>query len=231
MSNRAKKEWRKTLATLTPTEEILINGRKLKIRPFNVKHLVELRDADSRELPIKTLQAVSWCVFDKMSIDELTAHDVELITMTARKLSTPKLKHKYVCQCGKENTVSAYLNHVHIKENDLPSAFTLNQRLSLEMRKPTLIELIHYEAGGEIGLANLVMRCVKSLTIEGTKQVVGVDVELQELGEMFEYLDVGTFRKMAEYVSDMPEMILPIPVVCECGNQDVHTLYGSEIFE
>ena len=226
----------------------LSNGTKVKIRAMLVKEykLLMLANATNDKKEENLVRILQNCIVSKdIDIDLLPIFDLEVIYLHIWHLSkgswlvpiTFSCQNKVKQEDGTDKTCNT---KIELKVNTATATVSsapaeniikVNEQLSVEMRYPTVGEIEYFDMDRSKDVFEMIMRCIKSVYLNGDQFVVGVDLSNEELVNIIEYLDEGTFVKMGSFIQDMPRISVEFPVVCpSCGHREVHRLVGLNDF-
>ena len=242
------------------TKVTLLDGREIRIRAFLMKEFKLLMmanesDSDYEKVLVQVLQS---CVLDDIDVETLPIFEIENMYLTLWKLSkgistipvvfkctnsvekhTPIVDESgfptndvttTIHQCDTEIKVSVNLNQVKLSES-VDTRILLNDKLTIQMRYPNILESEYFDIKSESDIFDMVNRCIDVVELESEVLKVGVDIEFEEVSDLMEYINDVEFAKLADFVSDIPQVSISIPVKCpSCGHQEPITLKGLSDF-
>lgn len=239
------------LASVQQSNLTLSDGKKIRVRAFLMREFKILMLASESESNMEDsiIQVLKGCVMTPgIDLEKLPIFDVETIYVAVWKLSkgTSIIPVKFTCtntvmkmgedeverevQCNGEIKVNANLNKAKLSK--VPdSNVVISDNLRVEMRYPTVYETEFFDVKKESDLFDLVLRCVRSVTMNEETMVVGTDVSYEELVEIMDYIDDTGFAKMASFVNQLPQLSLTLAVKCpDCGHCEPVELVGLADF-
>jgi hypothetical protein len=188
--------------------------KEFKFRPFLVKEEKLLLIAKESEEPTDILvaikQIVTNCCLDELDTDELTIFDLEYTFLKIRSFSVDNIVnisfrdvddgqlYDFEIDLDTIKVVFPKQNDPNIKIDDnsgfimkYPSAALYSDDTFLDIEKEHMFELI--------------IRCVKQI-YNGDEVYDSEDLSPEEIGDFLEALDLKTFSKVQEFLSNSPTM-------------------------
>lgn len=237
------------LESVQQTNVVLSNGTKVRVRAFLVREFKLLMMANESGVSINDtiVQVIGGCIVGKKKIDvsTLPIFDLETIYIAIWKLSkgTSIIPVMFVCNntvtnesgesvvCGTEVKVNVNINKAKLSTQVNDTNIKINDRLSVKMRYPNVLESEYFVITKESDTFNVIMRCIDSVTLNDETMVVGTDIEPSELAEVMDYIDEAGYAKLVDFVSEMPTTTLDIAVKCQCcGHTEPVRLRGLSDF-
>ena len=235
------------------SEVTLHDGRTVKIRAFVMKEMKLLMMAhesgSGHEQAL--IQVLKSCILDELDVETLPLFDVEHLYLQLYKLSKGNsiIPVTFRCindverivgdeltprktKCNTEIKSNANLNQVKMSEAP-DSIVKITDQLTIEMRYPNVLEQEFFDMKKESDIFNLINRCVSKIYMGPTVHIVGDDIGYDEVAEVMQYVDDVGFTKLAEFINDIPQVELTIPLVCpSCGHSEPVILTGiSDFFD
>ncbi|HZG12311.1 MAG TPA: hypothetical protein VEZ91_09975 [Kurthia gibsonii] len=236
MNEKLKAALKAAIKTATVT---LSDGKKVSIRPIMASEIrlayeETERGENSNDL---MLTIIKRCVTSgNLDVSQLPIHDFEKLYFEIYKLgrSSPVLTIPFVCrneidgvECGSDIEVQANLNTAMVS-SEPERMVQLTDRISVQMRYPTVIESELFNIEKYSDLYDLAWRLVEAVIIEGQTMKVGLDVKPEDLTDLTEYLDQDAITKLLRFAAEIPTITLDVPVRCpKCGHYEPYRLSGT----
>lgn len=251
----SKPDLKQTLLTamqqsVQQTEVKISTGQKIRVRAFLMKEMKMLMLANESNSSIEDtiVQIVNNCILTEgVRIELLPIYDIETLYLALFKLSkgTPLIPASFTCQneietdpetgrvikrCG--NTIKVNINLNTAKLTNTPNnEVVVNEHITVIMRYPNITELEYFNIQKESDLFNLILRCVHKVRMGDEVYEVGKDVPYEDLIEIMEYASEEAISKLSEFVSNIPQHEINIPLKCKgCGHEEIVTLTGVHSF-
>lgn len=238
------------LDAVQQTTVTLSNGKKVRVRAFLVREFKLLMMANESGVSINDtiIQVIGGCIIDKknkIDVSDLPIFDLETLYIAIWKLSkgTSIIPIMFVCnnivkneegndvQCGTEVKINVNINKAKLSSQISDTDIIINKTLSVKMRYPNILESEYFVIEKESDTFNVIMRCIESVTLNNEKMVVGTDIDPNELSDIMDYIDEDGYKKMAEFVGEMPTTTLDVAVKCQCcGHSEPVRLRGLSDF-
>ncbi|MGL6228635.1 MAG: hypothetical protein ACRC3J_05445 [Culicoidibacterales bacterium] len=224
----------------------LIDGREVKLRAFLVKEyklLMMANEANSNYEKV-LIQVLQSCVLDDTDVETLPIFEIENLYLNLWKLSkgistipvmfkcTNNVKNEDGTEtsCDTEIKVVVNLNTVTLS-NEVENRIVLNDSLTIQMRYPNILEAEYFDIKQESDVFDMVNRCIDVIEFNGDVMKVGTDIDFEEVSEIMEYVDDKGFEKLSDFVGEIPQVTISIPVKCpKCGHQEPVVLKGLTDF-
>lgn len=217
----------------------LSDGKKVTIRPMLMKEMKIIMNAtENKKEPEEFMtEIIKNCVQEKINIDTLTIFDFERLSFEIWKLArtSPIMSSPFVCknevdgkECGTDIMVDINLNTVALSRE--PETFIkLNKNISVKMRYPNKTEQALFDLTNEADFFDLCWRLVEEVHSNGQIMKVGIDIQIEELLELNEYVSSEEITPMFEFVNNMPRLIMDVAVKCPCcGHHEAVRLKGLD---
>lgn len=219
----------------------LSDGKKVTVRPMLVKEIKIIMDAKENDKdPSEFMtEIIKNCIEEKINLDSVTIFDFEQLSFEIWKLArnSPIIGIPFVCkneidgkECGTDIVVDSNLNTVTLSREP-ETLIKLNNNVSVKMRYPNKTETEFFDLTNEADFFDLCWRLVEEVHFNGQVMKVGIDIPLEELLELTEYVSAEEMTPMFEFVNNMPHLVMDVAVKCPCcGHHEAVRLNGiSEI--
>ncbi|MCW0507027.1 gp26 family baseplate hub assembly chaperone [Aeromonas piscicola] len=204
----------------------LSDGKKVTIRPMLMKEMKIIMNAtENKKEPEEFMtEIIKNCVQEKINIDTLTIFDCERLSFEIWKLArtSPIMSSPFVCknevdgkECGTDIMVDINLNTVALSREP-ETLIKLNKNISVKMRYPNMTEQAFFDLTNEADFFDLCWRLVEEVHFNNQVMKVGIDIQLEELLELNEYVSSEEITPMFEFVNNVPHLVLDVPVKCPC---------------
>lgn len=228
----------KPLYTLT----VPSTGKKVKFRPFLVKEekvlLLALESKDSQQIFDAMNNTIAACIPD-LDTDTLASFDVEYIFTQLRTKSVGESASvKIACaieRCGEDNEINIPLSEIQVKglEGKANNVVTINDDIKVEMKWPNFNELTDKElldAADTDKVLGLIRKCMVAILTD-EERILVKNESVQEINDFLESMNQGQFRRIQEFVENMPRLEHDITFNCvKCGAINNHKLQGMNDF-
>lgn len=219
-----------------PTYEIKIpsTGKEITIRPFLVKEekllLMAIQSDEDLEIISTTKQVINNCILTEgIDVDKLPFFDVDYIFIALRAKSVGEsLDIKFTCNMPDENGNScntvfdAKINITNVKLKE-PQSSSLNISLSngmtVKMKYPsyTMMKIINEDEDVMTKKIKLIASCI-DMIVDGEQVHTIKDVTQNELAEFIESLTQQQFKKLEQFVDNLPSFVITTQATCsKCG--------------
>lgn len=190
--------------------------KKLKIRPMLVKEEKILLMAKTSDDPTAILpaikQVVNNCIVDNdVDIDKLALFDIEYLFIKIRSFSVSNVV-KVSYRDNSDDKIYDFeidLNTVEVQfPKDIDKTIKMTDTTGIIMKYPDASLYSDQEflnSSPEEIIENLITRCIDKV-YDGDQIFDNKSFTLQEVKEFVEQLDVNTYEKMKEFLSDLPKL-------------------------
>lgn len=222
----------------TPTFELTLpsNNKKIKFRPFLVKEhkiLLTMSEAENEEVSRIIRELVDVCTFNKLKVDDLPHFDIEYIFMNLRAKSIGEMVDVNInCECGNKIPTQFNIEEVKVeKSNEHTSKIMLTDSVGIEMRYPTIDEVIGvFATNDNKKVVELIIKNIKSIftadEVWDTKEQTR-----EELEEFVFSLTKKQFEQLEEFFVTAPKVVQVIEADCsKCGKHNSVRLEGLQNF-
>jgi hypothetical protein len=191
-------------------------GKELKFRPYLVKEEKILMMAkESKEvkdifMSIKTVLAAC-CLEKKFDVEHLPLFDLETLFLRLRAVSVSNMETILITDTedGKQYMEKVDFNDIHVKFPEVKQdpIIKIGSDLAIQMKYPSASI---YEDDNEAIMKKLETGQVYELIISCIDKIFNKDVLLdlkgEDLKEFLDTLDIPTYRKMKEFLVNMPRL-------------------------
>ncbi|WP_175044337.1 hypothetical protein [Aeromonas hydrophila] len=235
MNEKLKAALKASIKSATVT---LSDGKKVSIRPIMAAEYRLMVEETEKGLNTNDLMIsiIKRCITSgNLDVDKLPIHDFERIYFEIYKLgrSNSMITIPFVCrneidsvECGSDIEITANLNMAMVS-SEPERMVQLTDRISVQMRYPTVIESELFNIEKYSDLYDLAWRLVEAVIIDGQTMKVGLDVKPEDLTDLTEYLDQDAITKLLRFAAEIPTITLDVPVKCpKCGHYEPYRLSG-----
>ncbi|QLH66488.1 hypothetical protein HXV88_08485 [Aeromonas veronii] len=227
------------MASIKKKVVTLSDGKKVTVRPMLMKEIKIIMNAkENKKEPEEFLaEIIKSCIEEKINIDTLTIFDFEKLSFEIWKLARtdPNISVPFVCknevdgkECGTDIKVDCNLNTVALSR-DPETLIKLNSNISVKMRYPNKTEQAFFDLTNEADFFDLCWRLVEEVHFNNQVMKVGIDIKLEELLELNEYVSSEEITPMFEFVNNMPHLVMDVAVKCPCcGHHEAVRLNGID---
>jgi len=245
-------------AVTIPTFKVrLYNGESITVRSIVMKeyrNLLLAKDGSTEGVDhIDAIeQVVKNCIIDDIDIEELTAYDFELIFVKAFEFGTGDSKISVNFQCTNKvskdeseelspcaSLIKANIDISKIKpsvkaenhdSNELYKQFEIQDGIYVVINKPTFKDTAFFDNSSAEGIITSIMHNFKSIQVEDIETDM-LDIDNDDLDELFERISPQLIKEMFEYVSSIPRIQYTLKMKCpSCGKGYTQVLTGIEDF-
>lgn len=213
------------------------NGKEITIRPFLVREekllLMALESGDEREIIDTTKQIVNNCIVDgDVDVNKLPFFDVDYLFIALRAKSVGEsVEIKFTCnafsaakgdRCG--HVFPAKIDVANcsvIKRDDIPMDIRLNDKVSVRMKYPsyTTMKMILNDDNVIEKKISIMVGSIEHI-MDGENIMTPKDFTSEDLFDFIESLTQEQYRKLENFVDNLPSFIIQTEAVCEaCGYQ------------
>lgn len=212
--------------TIPSTKEVI------KVRPFNVREekilLIALESKDADEIITTTKQIIGNCLIDStLDINKLPYFDVDYIFVFLRAKSVgDNVEVQMTCNnetdkglCGNRFLADLDISKVDIiKDDNISDDIKIDKDKGIKMKYPNYATIKRIEFGNEIDRkTNTIVNCIDH--IYDKKGIYSAkDHSKEELKNFVEDLTEENYRKLEEFVDNMPTFAVVLEKECnKCG--------------
>lgn len=215
-------------------------GKEVHYRPYLVKEekilLMAIESKDEKQAMRAMADTITACVQEEIPPRSLTTFDVEHMFTKIRTKSVGETAVVGIkCgECGESNDVEVDLDSVKLSEHDESPMIELTDRISIEMKHPSFLEMSEF-AGREGAseheyVFQTIVKCVAAI-VDGDERTAAEDVPPSELSEFIESFTSMQFKKVAEWVNNTPRLKHSVEFTCgKCGHENTRVLEGFQSF-
>jgi hypothetical protein len=214
-----------------PTYDINLpsNGKTIKIRPFLVKEekllLMAIESKDNENIIKTTKQVINNCIISgDIDLEKMPFFDVDYLFIALRAKSIgEKIETSYVCnnevdgqKCGGVFEADIDISNCVIQKNDdITMDITLSSKLSIKMRYPSysIMKMITGNESNFQKKIRIIASCIDRV-VNGDKIYSNKDFSKEELIEFIEGLINEQYKKLEEFVDNLPSFAIETSGVC-----------------
>ena len=224
-----------------PKYEVTIpsSGKKTRFRPYLVKEEKALMMAFETGDQITGLNGVidtiNACLDDPIDRKKLTSFDVEYLILKIRSKSVgEKIDINVKCkECEHSTSTSVVTDDIKVSESKHDKLITLTDKISLEMKYPSLDIISKFNDKSESqteDLFKLVALCIDTILTEEER----IDVKDNTEEELLDFLGSLTgeqFKKLSDFLSGIPKLSHAIKFKCsKCEKENEIIVEGLASF-
>lgn len=221
------------------------NGRVVTFRPFLVKEekiLLLAMEAGDTKAQNKALRDILVnCIYDDIKIDALPMFDIEYLFIQIRGKSVGEVLEPIVScpECKVTGKLKVRLDEIGVdmnKRKETPYKIMVSDTIGMTLVYPSMNSVAGTGAdkkGKEadaIVMFKVISKCIESIfDAENTHNPK--DYSDKELNEFIEGIPSEAFKKVVEFISDMPRVEKNVHFKCpSCGCEKEFLLQGIEDF-
>jgi|SaaInlV_150m_DNA_3_1039698.scaffolds.fasta_scaffold00487_2 hypothetical protein len=213
--------------------------KKWKYRSFTVKEekilLMALESKDEKAMVSAILQIIDNCTFGNIkNLSDLPFFDIEYMFIKMRQKSVGDTINatKRCTKCDEEIPIEIDLNKVQVDLKDKPNPLIeITENIGMELRYPSGDNLEMVNGDTDIDkMFNVVIHLIKSI-YEGDVVHKPSDYTDEELMSFVESLPDTVFKKVNEFMANMPKTVYEATMPCPiCNTVNVIRLEGLSSF-
>ena len=191
----------------------VINCRAFTLREY--KGLIKAKLEGTVDVVI--LDLVKNCT-DAVGLNKQES-ELLIIKLWAHSLGEVNHEHTWVCSCGREQEVP--LNFTHAQINAPSEALVYEfENFKVKFKYPELFD--------DSNSALMIAKCIACIEVEGS--VIKVDdLSDEELDDLYAAISSESLKEISAMLL-APEVVLAVPISCECGESHVHVIKGLKEF-
>lgn len=212
-------------------------GKNTRFRPFLVKEekvlMLAMESKDERLMLDAVADTIVACIEDEIDKRKLTTFDIEYLFTKIRAKSVGEVSRVSIkcSKCEHENEIGINIDEVKMQVKQTDSMIKLEDNLSLEMKWPTLEDLMQLPK--EISAANiLTMLRIAMVAIHTDEERIDLNESSdQEVEEFIESMNTQQFAKVRDYMDSLPALRHKVEFDCtNCSEHNELTLEGMQSF-
>jgi ribosomal protein L44E len=221
----------------TPKYELTLpsTGKKIKFRPYLVKEekilMLAAETKDPNQIMDAIIDTVSACVSTKLDVSKLTTFDLEYLFIKLRAKSVgEKVSLSLKCKsCEHDNEYEMDLDSIVCDSRPNNSIIELDDKVSVQMRYPSYVNLKEVEDEGEMGF-NILASSLEAVYADDER--IDMEDETEEsIRRFLESMTREQFKKVSEFLMDIPKVSYDIDFDCtKCGEHTHIELRGIQDF-
>ena len=224
----------------TPKYDLIIpsTGQQVRYRPYLVKEekvlMLALESKDTKTAIKSIVDTIEACVQDPIDTSKLKIFDVEYMFTQIRSKSVGETSEIILkCKsCNVENEISVKIDDINVTVPKVENIIQLTDSISLKLKWPNYKSLTDIEQNGTVTdqTFDMVIKCMDSILTE-EEQMSFSDYSKEEILEFIDGLTQAQFKKIKDYISQMPRLRHDIDFGCvACGEENKYTLEGIQDF-
>jgi hypothetical protein len=218
-----------------PTYDITLpsTGKTIKIRPFVVKEekllLMAIESGDNENIIKTTKQVINNCIVSgDLDLEKMPFFDVDYLFIALRAKSIGEsIETSYICnnevngnKCGGVfEAVIDISNCVIEKKDDISMDIILSSKIAIKMKYPSysIMKMITGNESNFQKKIRIISSCIDRIT-NGDQVYSSKDYSKEELVEFIEGLTSEQYKKLEEFVDNLPSFTIETSGVCpKCG--------------
>ena len=219
------------------------NGRVVTFRPFLVKEekiLLLAMEAGDTKAQNKALRDILVnCVYDDIKIDALPMFDIEYLFIQIRGKSVGEVLEPIVScpECKTTGKLKVRLDEIGVdmnKRKETPYRVMVSDTVGMTLIYPSMNSVAGTDKKGKetdaTAMFKVISKCIESIFDAETTHNPK-DYSDKELNDFIEAIPSESFKKVVEFISDMPRVEKKVPFKCpSCGYEKEFLLQGIEDF-
>jgi hypothetical protein len=223
------------------TTNLPSNNKKLTYRPFTVEEekilLIAQAAADVDSMVLAMKQIIRNCVADEIDVDEMPSFDIEWLFLQLRSKSVGNILELRAEEDGKEIQIRCNLDDVKVKKATISHKVLLSeeQKIGVVLRYPTfsvIEKLSNFNSDGK-DQTKLAFELFKEIIVSIYDATDVYDVKQAEEGELDHFLgslNAEQFKKIQDFLEDMPYIYLDVKYKTPSGEEKSFRLQGLQDF-
>ena len=221
--------------------ELPSSGEKINMRPFLVREekvlMIALESNDVEQISKAVRNIIASC-YDLPDMDKLTVFDIEYLFLQLRAKSVGESMNIQIkCQdedCKELTPISINVDDVTIINKEQEKTILLDKEMGvgIEMKYPSLelISSLDVDKLGSIeGIMELIIDCVDSI-FDNENLYPASDQTKEELLDFIESLSSEQFKKVQNFLQEVPAVYYKADYDCKCGKKQEIELRGLNSF-
>ena len=215
-------------------------GETVAFRPYLVKEekvlMLAFESKDTGQAAKAIGNTLNACAQDEgFNAFKCTTYDVEYIFTVLRTKSVGETSDVIIkcSECEAKNDVKVQLDDIDVGDARIKrETIKLTDSVSIDMAYPQYGSLTKITASGETLEDSIAMigTCIESINTEDERYGRD-DFSDKELDEFMESLTTDQFKRMTEFLKDIPKLEHDITFKCvKCGHDNVTKLSGMQDF-
>jgi len=214
-------------------------GKEITYRPYLVREekilMIAMESEDIKQIEIALLDIISACTDESCNTDKMTRFDTEYIFSKLRSKSVGETSEVGIkCEkCSHENKVVVEIDAVQVTEKP-DTKIDLAEGTGIVMKFPSMKdykELQSIETDSDVdAIFNVIISSIESI-YQGEDLFQANEHTKQELHDFVDSLNTVQFKKIQQFISDMPQAYINVKFDCEeCNHSHDHDLKGMANF-
>ena len=221
------------------------NGQTVTFRPFLVKEekilLLALEAGDAKAQNRALRDILTNCVYGDIKIDALPMFDVEFLFIQIRGKSVGEVLEPIVScpECKTTGKLKVRLDEIGVdmtKRKETPFRVMVSDTVGMTLIYPSMnsvsgtgVEKKGKEADA-IVMFKVITKCIDSIFDE-ENTYNPKEYSEKDMNDFIEGIPSESFKKVVEFISDMPRVEKKVPFKCpSCGYEKEFLLQGIEDF-
>lgn len=226
----------------TPEFNVVVpsTGESVAFRPYLVKEekvlMLAFESKDTAQAAKAIGNTLNACAQDDgFNAFKCTTYDVEYIFTTLRTKSVGETSDVILkcSECESKNDVTINLEEVDIKDAKIKrETVKLTDSISVDLAYPQYGSLTTITSEGETiqDAVKMIGTCIEAINTE-EERYGREDFKPAELEEFMEQLTTDQFRRLSEFLKDIPKLEHDVSFKCvKCGHDNNATLSGMTDF-
>lgn len=219
------------------------NGRVVTFRPFLVKEekilLLAMEAGDTKAQNRALRDILVNCVYDDIKIDALPMFDIEYLFIQIRGKSVGEVLEPIVScpECKTTGKLKVRLDEIGVdmnKRKETPYRVMVSDTVGMTLIYPSMNSVAGTDKKGKetdaTAMFKVITKCIDSIFDAETTHNPK-DYSDKELNDFIEAIPSESFKKVVEFISDMPRVEKKVPFKCpSCGYEKEFLLQGIEDF-
>ncbi|BBC78255.1 baseplate hub [Escherichia phage EcS1] len=195
-----------------------VSGKVVNCRAFTLREYKDLMHAKLKgTLDLAIVELIKNCT----DADNLNRQESELlvIKLWAHSLGEVNHEHTWVCACKREQEVPLNFTHAQIDAPSEPLVWEFTN-FKVKFKYPKLFD--------DSNMAMMVAKCIEFIDVDGS--VIKVDdLSDLELDDLYAAISSEALKDITAMLLK-PQVVLAVPISCECGETSVHVIKGLKEF-
>lgn len=222
------------------TVKIPSTNKLIHYRPFLVKEqkilLIALESQDEKNILKATIDTLKACIDENIDFYSLATFDIEYLFTKIRAKSVGESSEVMLtCEsCNEQTPVKINIDKIEIETKSNNKVIALTDKAKLIMKYPSYLTLTNIDTGKQTTavdvLYNLILSCLDVLQVEDEQFKIGEET-VEEQQKFLESLNSDQFKKISDFVNNMPRLKHDIEFKCRhCNHDNKITLQGINDF-
>lgn len=212
-------------------------GKQSRFRPFLVKEekvlMLAMESKDERLMLDAVADTIVACIEDDIDKSKLTTFDIEYLFTKIRAKSVGEITRVNIkCQnCEHENEVGINIDEVKMTVKQNESMIKLDDGITLEMKWPTLEDIINAPTEMDIKSIFTMLRIAMMAIHTNDERIDLAEYSDKEVEDFIESMNTEQFNKIKEYMEAIPTLKHKVEFDCvSCQTHNELTLEGMQSF-